>query len=145
MALKSIEIYYDISEIPNISDRSGFSSQALGFRNKAMEHIEQALQNANAGEWEGAEVGSGEVNFGFSVNNHDVAERIVRDCVAGTEFDCIREIQRREITDEEMAEMEAQASQMPQIKPMNMFEMIGMLVFRRMPKRFRQMHTDQDS
>ena len=43
MIHKSIEIYYDIADIPNISDRSNFSNEALNFRNEAMEHIESAL------------------------------------------------------------------------------------------------------
>jgi len=139
MSLKSIEIYYNIADIPGISDRSGFSREGLEFRNDAMEHIEVALQNANAGEWEGAEIGSGEVNFGFSVADFDYAEKIVRESVVGTEFDCIREIQRSEITAEEMAEQEAWAAENPPPKPMNVFELIGMMVFKRVPKRFRQM------
>ena len=60
---KSIEIYYDIGDIPGISDRSGFSAEALDFRNAAMEHIEAALEAAGAGAWAGAEVGGGGGKF----------------------------------------------------------------------------------
>ena len=85
---KSIEIYYNISDIP-----AGYDHY-LDFRNAAMEHIERALEQTGAGEWAGAESGMGEVNFGFEVSDFDVAEKIVRGAVAGTKYDCIREITR---------------------------------------------------
>lgn len=84
-----IEIYYDIASIP-----AGFP-HPLDFRNAAMELIERALTDAGAGEWDGAEIGMGEVNFGFEVEGFDRAEAIVRAAVKGTPFDCIREIDRR--------------------------------------------------
>ena len=59
--MKSIEIYYDIADIPDLTDRGPFSGEALSFRNQAMEHIENALMEANAGEWAGAEIGRHEV------------------------------------------------------------------------------------
>lgn len=92
----SIEIFYTIGDLPE-----GYA-HPLDFRNAAMAHIETALTGANAGEWEGAEIGANletgipEVNFGFSVADFVVAERIVRDAVRGTPFDCIREITRFE-------------------------------------------------
>lgn len=95
-AIGSIEIYYDIGDVPE-----GYA-HPLDFRNAAMAHIETALAKENAGEWEGAEIGANletgipEVNFGFSVTDFDVAERIVRDAVRGTPFDGIREITRFE-------------------------------------------------
>lgn len=138
MSMKSIEIYYDIATIPDITDRSDLSAEAFEFRNDAIEHIKVALENAEAGEWEGAEIGGGEVNFGFSVENHDEAERLVRESVAGTVFDCIRSIERFEISSEQLFEMEKAATSMPQVKPMNLFETVGMLVSRQLPKRFRQ-------
>jgi len=85
---KSIEIYYDIADIP---ERHG---HFLDFRNAAMELIETALAEADAGEWEGAESGMGEVNFGFSVTDFDRAEQIVRASVKGTPYEGIREIVR---------------------------------------------------
>lgn len=134
MTDKSIEIYYDIADIPNISDRSEFSSEALKFRNAAMEQIEQALIQANAGEWEGAEIGLGEVNFGFGVKDFDLAEATVYQAVAGTKFENIREIARHELSPEDIAEMQADHEY---IRPLGLIELIGVLVFRRMPKRFR--------
>lgn len=86
--LKSIEIYYDIADIP-----AGYDHY-LDFRNDAMDLIETALAEANAGEWSGAESGMGEVNFGFEVEDFDCAERIVRATVKGTPFEGIREITR---------------------------------------------------
>jgi len=73
MTMKNIEIYYNIVDIPDITDRSDFSPEALPFRNAAMEHIENAMTAVNAGEWIGAEVGSGEVNFGFDVEDFDAS------------------------------------------------------------------------
>ncbi len=105
--MKSIEIYYDIADIPGLKNRASFSGEALGFRNDAMEHIENALLDAGAGEWEGAEIGAKEINFGFSVEDFDRAEAIVRDCVAGTRFVGIREISRCEMSDEELEELAA--------------------------------------
>lgn len=101
MRNKGIEIYYNIADIPDIRDRSGFSLQAHKFRNAAMDHIENALEAKNAGEWTGAEIGSGEVNFGFLVDDYELAEAIVREAVSGTKFEGIREIQRREFDDDD--------------------------------------------
>ena len=92
--MKSIEIYYDIDSIPD--DGTDYVSRALNFRNDAMHLIEAALESAGLGEWEGAEIGSGEVNFGFSVEDFDAAEAVVRDTVAGTKYEGIREIERHE-------------------------------------------------
>ncbi|PIE07672.1 MAG: hypothetical protein CSA74_05945 [Rhodobacterales bacterium] len=104
MTYKSIEIYYDIGKIPGIAatdEKTGFPRPeeiglALDFRNNAMELIEEALMEAGAGEWEGAEIGMGEVNFGFTVDDFERAEAIVRKAVEGTEFAGIREIARTE-------------------------------------------------
>ena len=60
----------------------------------AMELVETALDQAEAGEWAGAEIGMGEVNFGFEVEDFDLAENIVRNTVKGTPFESIREITR---------------------------------------------------
>ena len=90
---KSIEIYYDVADM---------SPEALDFRNAAMELIETEMEKAGIGEWEGAEIGKSidtdgfEVNFGFSVTDFDAAEALVRQTVAGTPFEGIREIKRNE-------------------------------------------------
>jgi len=104
LVFKSIEIYYDIDNIPDISavvarpgvPRWDEADRALDFRNEAIELIEHALVAADAGEWEAAQIGRGEVNFGFAVDDFDEAERIVRKTVAGTPFAGIREIVRSE-------------------------------------------------
>ena len=104
MTFKSIEIYYDIDRIPGVSGevamhglpREDIAQAALEFRNDAIELIEDALLAAKAGEWEGAEIGQGEVNFGFAVDDFDQAEAIVRRAVAGTRFENFREIVRNE-------------------------------------------------
>lgn len=132
MTQKSIEIYYDIADIPDITDRSGFSGEALKFRNAAMKHIENALDAAKVGEWEGAEIGSGEVNFGFSVEDFDLAEATVRQAVSGTRFAKIREIARHEFSEEDMADAQTD------IKPLGFFGFISLLLFKRLPKRFRE-------
>jgi hypothetical protein len=85
---KSIEIYYDIDSIPKTY------GHPLDFRNTAMELIEAALEAEEAGEWSGAEIGMGEVNFGFEVEDFEIAEAIVRKAVKGTDFANIREITR---------------------------------------------------
>lgn len=87
-AYKSIEVYYDIDSIPD-----GYK-HPLDFRNEAMTHIERALESADAGEWAGAEIGSGEINFGFEVEDFERAEKIVRAAVKGTPYEGIREITR---------------------------------------------------
>ncbi len=102
MSFKSIEIYYDIADIPDIADRSGFSPEALEFRNEAMDHVENAIMEAGVGEWSGAEIGSGEVNFGFTVEDFDTAEAVVSDAIANTRFAGIREITRFEMTEDEV-------------------------------------------
>ena len=104
MTFKTIEIYYDIDRIPGISAvvaRPGLprwdeADRALAFRNEAIELIEDALLAAKVGEWEGAEIGNGEVNFGFAVDDFDQAEAIVRKTVAGTKFENFRAIMRKE-------------------------------------------------
>ena len=132
MTEKSIEIYYDIADIPDITDRSDFSVEALDFRNAAMEHIENALTEANAGKWFGAEIGSGEVNFGFNVEDFDFAEATVRKAVLGTRFANIREIAQNEFSEEDFVNTQSD------IKPLGFFGLISLLLFRRMPKRFRE-------
>ncbi|MDJ1009286.1 MAG: hypothetical protein QNJ13_15835 [Paracoccaceae bacterium] len=87
-AYKSIEVYYNIDAIP-----AGYS-HPLDFRNEAMSLVERALEDAGAGEWAGAEIGMGEVNFGFEVEDFERAEKIVRAAVKGTPFEGIREITR---------------------------------------------------
>jgi hypothetical protein len=112
MTFKSIEIHYDIDRIPGIAGGApagrsvvpfarmrpprGPADTALAFRNDAIELIEEALLAAGAGEWEGAEIGRGQVSFGFAVDDFDVAEAIVKQTVAGTPFAGFREIVRRE-------------------------------------------------
>ncbi len=97
--LKSLEIYYDVATMPGVAP--GDMQAALGFRNAAMDHIELAL--GPAGEWEGAEIGTdpatGQIaaNFGFTVEDFDAAEAIIRRAVAGTPYAVIREIRRAEI------------------------------------------------
>ena len=87
-AYKSIEVYYDIDAIPETY------KDPLEFRNAAMELVEQALQAASAGEWSGAEIGMGKVNFGFEVADFDHAEAIIRAAVKDTPFEAISEITR---------------------------------------------------
>ena len=92
MVIRSIEIHYDIASIPGVFP--GDPDGALDFRNAAIELIEDALAEADAGDWEGAEIGADEVNFGFMVDDFDAAEAIVRETVAGTPFANIRRITR---------------------------------------------------
>ncbi|WP_420584719.1 hypothetical protein [Ruegeria sp.] len=134
MTDKSIEIYYDISEVPGITNGSPSISKALDFRNAAMEHIEQALLDAGLGEWSGAEIGSGEVNFGFVVTDFDLAEQTVRQAVAGTRFSNIREIERYEFSTEDYDnDVGAEINS----KPLGVWGILSVLLFRRVPKRFR--------
>ena len=107
MSEKNIEIYYDIDAIPGAREARNVGKVALNFRNAAMDLIENALAEADAGEWTGAEIGSGEVNFGFTVTDFEKAEAIVRDTVAGTEFEGIRNIHRSEFSDEDLAAMQS--------------------------------------
>ncbi|MEL7460893.1 MAG: hypothetical protein AAFX45_08235 [Pseudomonadota bacterium] len=84
---KSIEIYYDVDDIPGDQD-------PIEFREAACAVIEGALMDADAGEWAGSESGAGEVNFGFEVSDFERAEKIVRAAVQGTPYAAIREITR---------------------------------------------------
>ncbi|MCG7519429.1 hypothetical protein [Ruegeria sp. Ofav3-42] len=131
MSDKSIEIIYSIADIPDITDRSAFSAQALDFRNAAMEHIESALTVANLGEWEGAEIGADEVSFGFSVYDFEQAEAAVRQAVSGTRYAGICEIVRCELSENDFGGIAVDA------KPLGFFGMLSLLIFRRLPKRFR--------
>ncbi|MEH7827001.1 hypothetical protein [Gemmobacter denitrificans] len=93
--MKSIEIFYDYKDIPGVDPSQDFPPGALDFRNAAMELIEAALEAESLGEWVGAEIGAGEVNFGFDVEDYDAAEVAVRRAVKGTPYEKIREIERR--------------------------------------------------
>ena len=95
---RSIEIRYKISRIPGaFSGRGDDIEHALGFRNDAMRLVEKALEAKGLGEWAGAEIGMGEVNFGFEVKDFDAAEAAVRKTVAGTKYEDIRQIARFEM------------------------------------------------
>lgn len=97
---RSIEIYYDIAGIPGAAaGGDGDTDVALGFRNEAMHFVEAALEADNLGEWAGAEIGMGEVNFGFAVTDFDAAEAAVHRSVEGTKFEGIRTITRFEMPD----------------------------------------------
>lgn len=104
MVFRRIEIYYDIDQIPGLSEEgtgSGLPCQdgrdrALDFRGEAIELIENALVAAEMGEWEAAGIGRGAVHLGFAVDEFDAAEEVVRKAVAGTPFSGIREIVRSE-------------------------------------------------
>ncbi len=104
MTFKSIEIHYDIDRIPGIAGETAGrglpwkteTDEALAFRNDAIELIEDAFLAAEAGEWESAEIGRGEVSFSFAVDDFAQAEAIVHTTVAGTRFACIRQILRKE-------------------------------------------------
>lgn len=104
MVFRSIEIYYDIDTIPGLcaavakpgAPRWDDTDRALAFRSDAIEVIEDALVDAEAGEWEGAGIDRNAVNFGFAVDDFDAAEAIVRKAVAGTRFENFREIVRNE-------------------------------------------------
>lgn len=107
---RSIEIYYDIDMIPDLSGvvpRPGLprwdeARRALDFRGDAIELIEEALIAAGLGEWEDAGIGRGEVRLGFAVDDFDAAEAIVRAAVEGTRFEGIREISRLETDSSEL-------------------------------------------
>lgn len=100
MIEKSIEIYYDVARIPRAA--GGDMLAALEFRNDALELIDAALEDAGAGEWEGARIGADpktgaqQVHFAFAVDDFETAEAIVRAAVAGTPYASIREIVRSE-------------------------------------------------
>ncbi len=98
---RSIEVYYNVSSIPDEF------KNPLDFRNAAIAQIEPALNEQSAGDWAGAEMGKNiktgefEVSFGFEVDDFETAEKIVRNAVAGTVFDRIREITRHEYIGED--------------------------------------------
>lgn len=104
--MKTLEVFYHLKDVPATSHQHGYDfGKALDFRNAAMEYIEFALGKAGAGEWVGAEIGDGTVSFGFDVQDFNQAETIIRSAVAGTEYDCIGEIMRHELTEEQAAQM----------------------------------------
>jgi len=94
--MRTLEIYYEFAAIPGAGGRPATATEALDFRNAAMEHIEAALVEQGLGEWVGAEIGMGEVNFGFDVQDFDRSEAAVRAAVLGTLYADIRKIARRE-------------------------------------------------
>lgn len=96
MTYRSIEIYYDIARIPGCDGTNPMDPNALPFRNAAKELIEAELEGRGLGTWEGAEIGMGEIAFGFEVTDCDAAEAAVRKAVSGTPFENIREIARFE-------------------------------------------------
>jgi hypothetical protein len=93
---KTLEISYDIAAIPGMDNNPDIMA-ALDFRNEAMHFIEDALLKAMPqAEWVGAEIGMGEVNFGFEVLDFDQAEAIIRAAIKGTPYENAREFERRE-------------------------------------------------
>ena len=98
--MKTLEIFYHFKDIPGVDPSASFSAEALDFRNSAMELIEAALAEEGLGEWVGAESGSGEVNFGFDVEDFDAAEAAVRRAVKGTPYESISRIERNEFDPE---------------------------------------------
>lgn len=104
MTAKSLEIFYDAATValPGKPPDKVLLA-APDFRNAAMEHIETALMSYGLGEWVGAEVGMSEVNFGFDVEDFDAAEACVRAAVKDTAFDCIREFERHEFDESDVA------------------------------------------
>ncbi|MEM9032692.1 MAG: hypothetical protein AAGB18_08595 [Pseudomonadota bacterium] len=102
MIYKSIEIYYDIASIPGCDGSNPEDPRAVPFRDDARELITDALAKARLGTPEGAEIGMGEVNFGFEVRNCELAEAMVRKAVQGTPFAGIREIVHFEDTLEDL-------------------------------------------
>ena len=70
------------------------------------------------------------------VEDFEQAEQAVRAAVKGTRYENIREISRMELSEADHQGMDAAA---PSIQPMNFFETIGVLLFRRLPKRFRDL------
>lgn len=109
MIVKSLEIHYSFSDIAAAEGEPVCASRALEFRNAAMCLIEDALTEAEAGEWAGAEIGANletgapEVNIGFDVEDFDRAEAIVRAAVEGTPYAAISEIERREFDPAQLA------------------------------------------
>jgi hypothetical protein len=84
---KTIEVTYRIQDIPGTGPDGANSTAALDFRNAAMELIEAALEAENTGEWEGADIGMGEVSFGFMTNDPRQAENIIWRAVSGTPYE----------------------------------------------------------
>lgn len=106
MSYKSLEICYDIAQVPEIDAAGNPAEAALAFRNAAMDLIETALNEAGLGEWAGAEIGEDDLTFGFEVDDFDAAEAAVRAAVAGTPYETIREIIRFEDEDEDDEEFD---------------------------------------
>ena len=102
MTYRSIEVYYDIETIPGCDGTNPMDPRALPFRNAALELIEAVLDERGLGSAEGAEIGMGEINFGFEVTDCDAAESAIREAVSGTPYEGIREIARFE---EELGEV----------------------------------------
>jgi hypothetical protein len=99
---KTIEIIYDVADIPGVNPHDDYSLSALDFRNEAMDFIEQALCKwMPDAEWSFAESGMGGVNFGFCVPDFDQAEAIIRSAVKDTKFEKIRQFQRIEFDDDD--------------------------------------------
>lgn len=106
MSYKSLEICYDIAQVPEIDSAENAVEAALSFRNAAMDLMEAALTEAGLGEWAGAEIGEDDLTFGFEVDDFDAAEAAVRAAVAGTPFENIREIIRFEDDEEDDEELD---------------------------------------
>lgn len=102
MIFKSLEIFYDLDAVPDLSaviarpalPRWDEAANALIFRAAAIEIIDAALIEAEIGEWNDAGLDHGTLRIGFSVDDYDIAEEVVRLAVAGTRFSEIREIVR---------------------------------------------------
>lgn len=111
MQVKSIEIYYDVSAIPGLGEADPV--RVLDFQSAAMELIENALLDADAGEGAGDGAsdgpgaqglgGAGQLAFGFDVADFDRAEAIVRSAVKGTPYQNIRQIERQSVDPNDFA------------------------------------------
>ncbi len=93
---KVLVVYYDALSIAGKTGKPVEPSEALAFRNAAMELIEAGLEAERRGQWAGAEIGADGVHFSFAVEDFEMAEAVIRATVDGTPYEAIREIRREE-------------------------------------------------
>ena len=93
---KVLVVYYDAVSIRGEAGKPVEPSEALTFRNAAMELIEAGLEAEQLGHWAGARITKNDVHFSFAVEDFDMAEAVIRATVEGTPYEAISEIRREE-------------------------------------------------
>ena len=93
MIYRALEISYEVGTLP-----CNLRGDVIDFRNMALAHLDAALTEARAGEWEGTEQEGDKITFSFHVDDFDRAEAVLKRALAGTPYAGVTSLYRVETT-----------------------------------------------